>query len=96
MTNHFRSCVELLAVLRAHEAELRAQGAETITVFGSLAHGEATDASDVGLAIRPSAELSSGGSIFARLEDLRERLAALLECEVDLVEEPAVHPRLRT
>jgi uncharacterized protein len=96
MTNHSRSCTELLAVLRAHEAELRGQGVETITLFGSLARGEATDASDVDLAIRPSVGFSSGGfDHFGRLEELREMLAALLHCDVDLVEEPAVRPRLR-
>ena len=38
---------------------------------------------------------SGGFDHFGRLEDLRERLAALLGCDVDLVEEPAMHPRLR-
>jgi uncharacterized protein len=96
MTDHPRSRAALLAILRAHEAEFRAQGVETITLFGSLARGDATDASDVDLAIRPGAGFSSGGfDHFGRLEDLRGRLAALLGCEVDLVEEPAVRPRLR-
>ena len=96
MTNHPRSRAALLAILRAHEAEFRAQGFETITLFGSLARGDATDASYVDLAIRPGADFSSGGfDHFGRLEDLRGRLAALLGCEVDLVEEPAVRPRLR-
>jgi uncharacterized protein len=73
MTDRSRSCAELLAVLRAREAELRTQGVETITLFGSLARGEATDASDVDLAIRPSVGFSSGGfDHFGRLEDLRE------------------------
>jgi predicted nucleotidyltransferase len=96
MTDPQRSRAELLAILRAHEAELRTRGVEAITLFGSLARGEATDASDVDLAIRPSAGFSSGGfDHFGRLEALRERLAVLLGCDVDLVEEPAVRPRLR-
>ena len=96
MTTYSRSCAELLAVLRAHEAELRARGVETITLFGSLARGEPTEASDADLAIRPSAGFSSGGfDHFGRLEDLRERLAVLLDCGVDWVEEHAVRPRLR-
>jgi uncharacterized protein len=95
MTDPQRSRAELLAILRAHEAELRTRGVEAITLFGSLARGEATDASDVDLAIRPSAGFSSGGfDHFGRLEALRERLA-VLGCDVDLVEEPAVRPRLR-
>ncbi|MFZ0017282.1 MAG: nucleotidyltransferase domain-containing protein [Acetobacteraceae bacterium] len=70
---------------------MRAQGVETIILFGSSARDEGTDTSDVDLAIRPSAGFSSGGfDHFGRLEDLRERLAALLHCDNDLVEEPAV------
>jgi predicted nucleotidyltransferase len=96
MTDHPRSRAELLAVLRAHEAELRAQGVETITLFGSLARGNATGASDVDLAVRPGAGFSSGGfDHFGRLEALRERLSGILGCDVDLVEEQAAPPRLR-
>jgi predicted nucleotidyltransferase len=52
--------------------------------------------SDVDLAIRPSVGFSSGGfDHFGRLESQRERLAELLGCDVDLVEEPVVRPRLR-
>jgi len=96
MADHSPSRSELLAVLRAHETELRAAGVETITLFGSVARDDATATSDVDLAVRPGAGFSSGGfDHFARLEALRERLAALLGCDVDLVEEPAVRPRLR-
>ena len=67
-----------------------------IPLFGSLARGDAAGMSDVDLAIRPSVGFSSGGfDHFDRLEALRERLAELLGCEVDLVEEPVVRPRLR-
>ena len=96
MADHSPSRSELLAVLRAHETELRAAGVEAITLFGSVARDDATDASDVDLAVRPGAGFLSGGfDHFGRLEALRERLAALLGCPVDLVEEPAVRPRLR-
>jgi uncharacterized protein len=91
-----RSRTELLAVPRNHEADLRARGVEIITLFGSLARGEATAASDVDLAIRPGPGFSRGGfDHFGKLEALREHLAALLGCDLDLVEEPAVRPRLR-
>jgi hypothetical protein len=40
-----------------------ALGLETITQFGSLTRGDATDASDVGLAMRPGEGVSAGGSI---------------------------------
>ena len=96
MTRPRRSRSELLEVLRAHEEELRARGVETLTLFGSLARGEATDASDVDLAVRPGVGFSDGGfDHFGRLDALRARLSALLGCDVDLVEETAARARLR-
>ncbi|HKM63042.1 MAG TPA: nucleotidyltransferase domain-containing protein [Acidisphaera sp.] len=86
----------MLAVLRAHEADLRARGIEAITLFGSRARSEATISSEIDLAIRPGPDFSSGGfDHFGRLEALREHLVGLLGCDVDLVEEPAARPRLR-
>jgi hypothetical protein len=96
MNRPTRSRAELLNLLRTHEAELRARGVETMTMFGSMARDEATNGSDVDLAIRPGAGFSTGGfDHFGRLDALRDRLSALLGCDVDLVEEMAVRPRLR-
>jgi len=96
MTGPTRSRSELLALLRAHEAELRARGVETLTLFGSMARGDATGASDVDLAVRPGVGFSAGGfDHFGRLDALRDHLSALLGCDVDLVEETAVRARLR-
>jgi uncharacterized protein len=86
----------LLATLRAHEPELRARGVEAITLFGSIARGDAHANSDVDLAIRPGATFSTGGfDYFGQIEQLRERLATLLGCNVDLVEEPPRDHRLK-
>jgi predicted nucleotidyltransferase len=50
----------------------------------------------VDLAVRPGPTFSTGGfDHFGRLEALREHLANVLGCTVDLVEEGAVRPRLR-
>ena len=96
MTGPSQSRSELLATLRAHEAELRAQGVETLVLFGSVARGDATGASDVDLAVRPRVGFSAGGfDHFGRLDALRDRLSALLGCDVDLVEETAARVRLR-
>jgi predicted nucleotidyltransferase len=96
MTQPTRSRAELLNLLRTHEAELRAHGVETMTLFGSMAREDAAGGSDVDLAIRPAADFSTGGfDHFGRLDALRDRLSALLGCDVDLVEEMAVRPRLR-
>jgi len=87
---------ELLDVLRRHEAELRACGVEVLTVFGSVARGDAAEGSDVDLAVQPGATFSAGGfDHFGKLDALRNRLAALLGRTVDLVEISAAKPRLR-
>jgi predicted nucleotidyltransferase len=90
------SCSELLALLQAHQSELRAEGVEALSLFGSVARGDAVSGSDVDLVIRAGAGFSAGGfDHFGRLEALRERLAALLRRGVDLVEESALSPRMR-
>ena len=40
---------EVLRTLRAHEAELRAQGVTALYLFGSVARGDATAESDIDL-----------------------------------------------
>ena len=64
--------------------------AENVRVFGSVARGDATDASDVDLLVntRPGCSLLDLGGL---LEDLKE----LLGCPVDLVTEDGLKPRLR-
>ncbi len=61
-----------------------------VRVFGSVARGEATEASDVDLLIttRDGCSLLDLGGW---LEDLQD----LLECRVDLVTEDGLKPRLR-
>ena len=96
MSDQNPSRADLIAVLRSHEAELRARGVETITLFGSRARGEASSSSDIDLAFRPGAGFSAGGfDHFGRLEALREHLAELFGCDVDLVEEPIIRSPLR-
>ena len=86
----------ILAGLRAHKTELEAAGAAKISIFGSLARGEATESSDVDLLIRLSPENSEGGFVyFGRLEALKQRLQEILGCSVDIVTEPVRKERLR-
>ena len=61
-----------------------------VRVFGSVARGESTEASDVDLLVktRPGCSLFDLGGL---LEDLQE----LLGCRVDLVTEDGLKPRLR-
>ncbi len=84
---------EILAILRAHGAELREQGVRHLAVFGSVARGEAEASSDVDLAVEidPSARMD----LFRRVA-LERRLADVLGRPVDLLPEPAqkLQPRM--
>jgi hypothetical protein len=82
----------VLAVLRAHEAELRAAGVRTVSLFGSVARGEAAADSDIDLAVEfePAARID-----LFRLGALERRIADLLGRPVDLLPEPVEAPRLR-
>ncbi len=83
-------------ILRAHEPELRAAGIESLSIFGSVARGEATSGSDVDVVIRLTSEASQGGfAYFGRLETVAQRLRDILGCPVDVVAEPVHRERLR-
>lgn len=82
----------LITTLRAHEAELRAAGIRCLSMFGSVARGDAAANSDVDLA----AELDPGARMdLFRLTALERRLADLLERPVDLLPEPVEKRRLQ-
>jgi predicted nucleotidyltransferase len=82
----------VVATLRAHEAELRRAGIRRLSLFGSVARGDAETDSDVDLA----AELdpNAGIGLFA-LAALERRLSELLGRRVDLLPEPVERARLR-
>jgi predicted nucleotidyltransferase len=82
----------ILQRLRAHEPELRRLGIARLTLFGSMARGEAGASSDVDLA----AELDPQSRVgLFRFAALRERIEALLGAPVDLIAEPIERPALR-
>ena len=86
----------IIAQLRAHQAELKASGVVSLSVFGSVARGEERPESDVDVAIRLSDEASSGGfAYFGRLDALAHRLQDIVGRPVDVVTEPVRKPRLR-
>jgi uncharacterized protein len=74
---------EILGTAAAH-------GARNVRVFGSVARGEADEASDVDLLV----ELESGRSLLDHVA-LWQSLEALLGCRVDVVTERGLKPRLR-
>ena len=87
---------DAIATLRAHEPELRAIGVVNASMFGSVARNEAGVDSDVDLAVRLSANFSTGGlDYFSRLEELERRLSAILGCKVDVIEEPVRKQRIQ-
>jgi predicted nucleotidyltransferase len=83
---------DVIAKLRAHQPELRQAGIRRLSLFGSVARGDAEPDSDVDLA----AELDpkAGIGLFA-LEALERRLAELIGRNVDLLPEPVETQRLR-
>lgn len=86
---------EAIAILRSHEPELRSAGVVGASLFGSLARGEDV-AQDADVAVRLGAGVSSSGfEYFGRLTELEERLRRLLDCEVDVVEEPVGKQRVQ-
>lgn len=82
----------VIATLRAHEPELRAAGIRRLSLFGSVARGDAVAESDVDLVaeLDPAARIG----LFA-LAALERRLAGLIGHSVDLLPEPVEKPRLR-
>src|SRR5271167_1817360 len=89
---------QILAALRAHEAELRASGVEELSIFGSAARGDATDESDVDVLVGfGAAAANEGFAYFARLEALGQRLQEIRGRgrPVDVVAEPVRRPQLR-
>ena len=81
-----------MTTLRAHEAGLRAAGVSRLSLFGSVARGDAGAGSDVDLVAELDPEARIG---LFRLVALERRLSELLGRSVDLLLEPVGAPRLR-
>jgi uncharacterized protein len=83
--------IEKLRGMRNEILRLAAEyGARNVRVFGSVARGEAEQASDVDFLV----EFEPGRSLFDHgglLMDLQE----LLGCKVDVVSEGGIRPRMR-
>jgi hypothetical protein len=80
---------EVVAVLKAHEDELRARGVQSLFLFGSVGRGEERAGSDVDLFFDHRSGL--GLEIVAIQERVREIVAG----EVDVTTRKSLHPRLR-
>lgn len=86
---------QAISDLKAHEQEIRAAGVVSISLFGSVARGE-NSAHDVDVVVRLGENFSKPGlDYFSRLDDLEARLAKILGCPVDVVEEPVRKARFQ-
>jgi len=84
------SAEQVIAALRAHNRELREAGIRRLSVFGSVARGDARDASDVDLAV--DLDPAAGVGLF-RLIGLQQRLSEILQRAADILPEPVENPR---
>ena len=83
---------KVIDTLRAHEAELRAEGISHVYLFGSVARGEADEKSDIDLFydyLSPKFSLLD----FMRVQD---RLTEILGPKVDAMTRDSVHHRIRS
>lgn len=82
---------EALERLKAHQSDLLAMGIAHVAIFGSTARDEASDRSDLDLAVTLRNDVRLGWDYFT----LEERIAALIGVKVDIVTEPAARARLQ-
>mgnify|MGYP004526404513 CR=1 FL=1 len=81
---------QVIAKLREHEDALRALGAEHVSIFGSVARGEATNESDLDVLVTfADPIIQSGFGYFSALARLQERIERITGFPtVDVVAEP--------
>ena len=81
---------EVVAVLAQHREELRGSGVASLLLFGSVARGQATEASDIDLVV----EFDRAVGLFALLR-LQACLESWLGRRVDLVPRDSLRPEVR-
>ena len=81
---------DVLAIIAAHEDELRRYHVAALSVFGSVARNEAGPGSDVDLLVE--FDQTATFDLYLNLKDFLEEI---LNYPVDLVTSKAVRPRLR-
>ncbi len=80
-----------IAVLKAHEAELRQLGVAHLYLFGSTARGDARADSDVDLFF----DYERGKFGLFELMDVKERTSVILGRDTDIVTRDSLHKTLR-
>ena len=82
---------QAIAVLKAHEAELKHLGVQHLYLFGSTARDEARDDSDIDLFF----DHERGKLGLFQLMDVKERAAEILGRKTDIMTRGSLHPVLR-
>jgi uncharacterized protein len=87
---------EIIAKLRSREAELRAAGIASLSLFGSAARGDDREDSDIDVIVRITDDATKRGfAYFGQLETLGRMLSDILGRHVDVIAEPVGKERLR-
>ena len=82
---------EVLALLRTHHEELRRLGVQSLSLFGSIARGEAREDSDADLLVE-----FAGPTTFDMYMDVKLYLEELLGRRVDLVTQKGLRATVRS
>jgi len=82
---------EVIRRLQQHQADLKRLGVEHLYLFGSTAHGEAREDSDVDLFF----DHEKGKLGLFELMDVKEYAAGILGRKTDIMTRNSLHPRLR-
>jgi predicted nucleotidyltransferase len=82
---------DVIARLRAHEAELKQLGVQHLYLFGSTARGGAGKDSDADLFF----DHERGKLSLFQLINLKERAAEILGCKTEIMTRRSLHPVLR-
>ena len=80
----------VISRIRKHRAQLEKLGVKSLSLFGSVARGDATKNSDVDILVE-----FKGRATFDRYMDTKFYLEDLLGRKVDLVTPKAIKPRMK-
>ena len=87
---------EIIAKLREREAELRAAGIASLSLFGSAARGDDREESDIDVIVRlDDSAKGRGVAYFGQIDALSRLLSDILGRHVDVIIEPVTKERLR-
>jgi predicted nucleotidyltransferase len=82
---------DAMALLQAHEAQLKQLGVLTLYMFGSTAREEAREGSDVDLFF----DYDKGKLGLFQLMDVKEYTSGILGCKADIMTRDSIHRVLR-